>query len=81
MIAYGFHWCNDMRKDEMMPRGAILPPGQQGQQSICVLTSVETAEVYIGVWPEDSNTGCENKQERRADNSITNPQDKNNTLK
>lgn len=32
----------------------------------CALTSVETAEVYIGVCPVDINTGCKNNKVERV---------------
>lgn len=38
-----------------------------GANSGCfVLTSVETAEVYIGVCPEDINTGCKTTSKKRV---------------
>lgn len=36
----------------------------RGGMHHCALTSVETAEVYIGVCPVDINTGCKTAEGR-----------------
>lgn len=36
--------------------------GGEGAATPCDLTSVDTAEVYIGVCPVDINTGCGNNR-------------------
>lgn len=63
----GGAWGHDNQTDEGDDDGSVALVTFRGDGAAtrrCALTSVETAEVYIGVCPVDINTGCKTTEGR-----------------